>query len=305
MENRNILSVCLLCIMLPAIIFFCIKIGFAEMPDKRAEKIKIYVSILPQKYFVERIGGKRVDVSVMVGKGQSPATYEPLPRQVLGLGKSKLYFRIGVPFETVWMDRIVKSNPGMKVIDMRRGIELIPMKSFHRRGHKKNIGRSEGRMDPHIWNSLRLVNIQAKTICDALITHDKDYKKYYQNNLRAFSSDLDKLDAEISGLLNNLYTNKFMVFHPAWGYFARDYGLEQIPVEIQGKMPGAKDLDNIIKMAKKENIKVIFVQKQFSIESARAIADAIGGKIIQVDPLAEDYLGNMKKIGETFMRALK
>ena len=271
---------------------------YSEPLTDPGAKIKIFVSILPQAYFVERIGGDRVDVSVMVGPGSSPATYEPVPRQMVEIGKAQLFFRIGVPFENVWMDRLSKTNPKMKVIDTRRGIKLLPMKTRHH-------NQKSGLKDPHIWTSIRLVKIQAQNICDALISLNPADKVYYQNNLRAFIDDLNNLDAEIIESLKGIRVRKFMVFHPAWGYFARDYGLDQIPIEIGGKEPGARELANLIEEAKKDGIKIIFVQKQFSEKSAEALADAIGGRIIQIDPLARDYLNNMKMIAETFRRIMR
>ena len=278
---------------------------YAKSTKSDMEKIKVFVSILPQAYFVERVGGDRVDVSVMVGPGQSPATYEPMPRQMVELGKAKLFFRIGVPFEDVWMDRISRVHPKIKVIDTRRGIQLLPMKTHHRHEDTQHAEGRKGRKDPHIWLSLKLVKIQAKNICDALISVDAVCGEYYRKNLKVFHDDLDKLDVEIAQNLKGLGARKFMVFHPAWGYFARDYGLDQIPIEIGGKEPGARELANLIEVAKNDGIRIIFMQKQFSKKSAEAIAAAIGGRIIQIDPLSKDYLNNMKMIAETFRRVIQ
>jgi zinc transport system substrate-binding protein len=288
-------------------LIFCLSNGnvYAKSKKSDAEKIKVFVSILPQAYFVERVGGDRVDVSVMVGAGQSPATYEPMPRQMVELGKAKLFFSIGAPFEDVWMDRISMAHTKLKVIDTRRGVQLFPMKTHHPHEDTQHAEGCRGRKDPHIWLSLKLVKIQAKNICDALISVDDVCREYYLKNLKAFHDDLDKLDMEIAQNLKGPGVRKFMVFHPAWGYFARDYGLEQIPVEIGGKDPGAKELADLIKEARNDGIKIIFVQKQFSEKSAEAIADAIKGRIIQIDPLAKDYLNNMKMIVETFCRAIQ
>ena len=306
MKNIKFLSGCLLCGVLLADIFLGSVPACASSDHSSLEKIKVFVSILPQAYFVERVGGDRLDVSVMVGPGQSPATYEPMPRQMVELGKAKLFFRIGVPFEDVWMDRISKTNPKMKVIDTRRGIKLLPMKTGHHKAPKQHTSlQKDGLKDPHIWTSIRLVKIQTQNICDALINLDQDNKGYYQDNLRAFIDDLNNLDTEIVESLKEIKVRKFMVFHPAWGYFARDYGLDQIPIEIGGKEPGSRELGNLIDEAKNDGIKIIFVQKQFSEKSAEALADAIGGKIIQIDPLARDYLNNMKIIAETFRRVMR
>jgi zinc transport system substrate-binding protein len=305
MKNLKYISACIFC---GVFLIFCLSNGnvYAKSTKNDMEKIKVFVSILPQAYFVERVGGDRVDVSVMVGPGQNPATYEPMPRQMVELSKAKLFFRIGVPFEDVWMDRISKTNPKMKVIDTRRGIKLLPMKTHHHKAPKQHTGlQKDGLKDPHIWTSIRLVKIQAQNICDALINLDQDNKGYYQDNLRAFIDDLNNLDAEIVESLKGIRARKFMVFHPAWGYFARDYGLDQIPIEIGGKEPGARELVNLIEEAKNDGIKIIFVQKQFSEKSAEALSAAIKGRIIQIDPLARDYLNNMKIIAETFRRVIQ
>ena len=268
------------------------------------ERIKVFVSILPLAYFVERIGGERVDISVMVGPGHSPATYEPVPKQIARLSKADLYFRIGVPFETVWVERISKENPNMKVIDTRRGITLLSMKGHHHAGQQEER-YAKGSKDPHIWLSLRLSKVLAQNVCDALISEDPSHRSSYQENLRALHHDLDALDAEITEIVKSAKTRQFMVFHPAWGYFAHDYGLEQIPIEVEGKEPSAKALTYLIEAAKEEGIKTVFVQKQLSEKSAETVARAMSGKVIQVDPLAKAYLDNMRKIAETFAEALQ
>ena len=277
----------------------------AEPSSANKEKIKVFVSILPQAYFVERVGGEQVDVSVLVGPGYSPATYEPTPRQMAELGKAKVYFRIGVPFEDVWMMRISGANPHMKVIDTHSDVELRPVNAYHFNKTRQHHPYSKGMKDPHIWLSLRLVKVQAQNICRALISEDPAQRVYYQENLKAFHHDLDRLDAEIKEILENLKTRKFMAFHPAWGYFAWDYGLEQIPIEVEGKEPNARTLAGLIKRSKQEGIKVVFVQAQFSTRNAETVAQAIGGRIVQIDPLAKDYLKYMRKIAETFREVIQ
>jgi zinc transport system substrate-binding protein len=305
MKSRNIRAAILFCTAFFAILFLSSTTVCPESHWNSNGKIKAFVSILPQAYFVERVGGVQVDVSVLVGPGYSPATYEPTPRQMAELGKAKLYFRIGVPFENVWMMRIGRTNPHMRVIDTRRGIELRPMNAYHSGKAKQHQPYSKGMKDPHIWLSLGLVKVQAQNIYHALISEDPAHKTYYEGNLRAFHHDLDRVDAEIRGVLKNLKTRKFMAFHPAWGYFAGDYGLEQIPVEIEGKEPSARALVGLIKRGKQEGIKVVFVQAQFSTKNAETVARAIGGRIVQIDPLAKDYLKNMKNIAETFRKVIQ
>jgi zinc transport system substrate-binding protein len=268
-------------------------------------RIKVYVSILPQVYFAERVGGERVDVSVMVGPGQSPATYEPRPKQMAALNKARLYFRIGVPFENVWLQRISKANSNMKVIDTRRGIELLSMKAHHRHDNEAHHHHGTMMKDPHIWLSPRLAKIQAENICAALIAEDPAHRSYYESSLRAFQADLDQLDGKISEILKHIKTRKFIVFHPALGYFARDYALEEIPIEREGKEPSAKILAALSEQAKDEGIQVVFVQQQFGHASAETIARAIGGKVVYIDPLAKDYLENIRKIAEALAEVMQ
>jgi len=305
MKRRTSSPVGVFCAMFLVIAFLNAAQVCSEPSSDTKKKIKVFVSIVPQAYFVERVGGERVDVSVLVGPGYSPATYEPRPRQMAELGKAKVYFRVGVPFENVWMMRISGANPHMKVIDTRRDIEVRHMKAYHPNKAKQHYPYSKGMEDPHIWLSLRLVKVQAQNICDALISEDPAQRAYYQDNLRAFHHDLDRLDTEIKETLENLKTRKFMAFHPAWGYFARDYGLEQTPIEVEGKEPSARALANLIKRAKQEGIKVVFVQAQFSTKNAETVARAIGGRIVRIDPLAKDYLKNMRKIAETFRKVIQ
>ena len=302
-------------------ILFALLLGPWILPPQNAvpgssnvseKSMKVFVSIAPQAYFVERVGGDLVDISVMVGPGQSPATYEPKPKQMADLGRANLYFRIGVPFENVWMDRISSANRQMKVVDTRRGMTLLSMKPHSHHNDKGIHGKEQdkksagsGMKDPHIWLSLRLAKIQSQNICQALIEEDPAHKDFYQGNLKAFLVELDELDKTISRTFQHLENRRFMVFHPAWGYFAHDYGLQQMPIEIEGKEPSAKSLAHLIEQAKEKGIKVVFVQKHFSTRTAESVAHAIGGQVVKVDPLARDYLDNMKRIADTFAEVLR
>jgi zinc transport system substrate-binding protein len=259
------------------------------------------VSILPQKYFVHRItgGGDNLDfdIHIMIPPGHSPATYAPTPQQMKDLSHSKLYFRIGhIPFEKAWMKNIAANNPHLKIIDTSLGVDLIETgedKEELHQGHHHHAG-----IDPHIWLSPHAVKIQAKHILDAVIETDSKNQEYYKKNYRLFLQDIDRLDQEIKALLEKSRGRKMMVFHPAWSYFARDYGLEQLAIEVEGKAPNPANLKKIIDMARKENIRIIFVQEQFDTNSARAVAAEIGGQVIKIDPLALDWLDNMKGIAE-------
>ncbi len=254
------------------------------------EPLNVTVSILPQKYFVERVGGDLVNVSVMVQPGESPATYEPKPEQMTALSNADAYISIGVPFEKAWLEKFQAANSNMKMVDTTQGID--------------RKATSDGGFDPHIWLSPSLVKIQSVNIFSALAALDPANEGVYKANLDVFISDIDKLDSNIRTTLEKTESKKFIVFHPAWGYFAQDYGLEMIPVEVGGQEPSAQELAALIKQAKVENIKVVFAQPEFSQEDAKTIAQEIGGEVILIGPLNPDWLNNLNKVAETFANVL-
>ena len=279
----------------------------ASIPALAEKAVNVAVSIPPQKYFVKKIGGDRVNVSVMVLPGANPATYEPKPRQMVNLARAEIYFAIGVPFEDNWLPKFKKTNPDMTIVTTQSGITKIPMKASEHRHHETEHGDetiAAGAKDPHIWLSPPLVMMQAKTILDGLIKADPEGRMVYQANYKAFLEELNLLNMEIQRIFQETGQNaRFMVYHPSWGYFAQSYGLEQIPIELEGKKPSPRKLLQLIKEARKNGIKVIFVQPQFSEKSAETIADAIGGKVIFADPLAEDWANNLLQVAEKFKSA--
>ncbi|HET8702177.1 MAG TPA: zinc ABC transporter substrate-binding protein [Nitrococcus sp.] len=264
-----------------------------------AVPLRAFVSIAPEKTFVERVGGNRVQVTVMVRPGSEPETYEPTPRQIAALAGSDLYFRIGMPFEQSLMHRIRSLNPRLNVIDLRTG---IPMRHF---GAQHSGSAEHGTEDPHIWTNPRLVIVMAAHIRDALTRADPAGATEYTANYEAFAAQLRTLDSEIRNLLAGLSNRRFLVFHPAWGYFADEYGLQQIAIEAEGKPPGAAALARLIEHAKQENLHTIFVQRQFSTAAAEAVAHAIDARVIQVDPLAEDYAANLLHFARSLREALQ
>jgi zinc transport system substrate-binding protein len=270
-----------------------------------ADPIGVFVSILPQKQFVERIGGDTVKVEVMVRPGESPATYDPTPQQMVALAGAAAYFRIGVPFENVWIPKIQSTQPQVRIVDTREGIELQPMGKAGPAGDHDTPPGSGGALDPHIWTSPPLVKQQAATIRDALIALRPAERARFEDGYAAYAAELDALDAELRQVLAGKTERRFMVFHPAWGYLAHRYGLEQIPIEAEGKDPGPKALAKLIERAKADGVRVIFVQKQFGRDAADAVAQAIGGEVVEIDPLAEDFLANTRAVAQTLTRTLK
>lgn len=296
----------------------------------RAQSFEVFVSIAPQKYFVERIGGSLVNVSVMVPSGASPHVYEPKPEQMRILAQAKVYFALGVEFEKNLLPKVGALHPELRIVHTDAGIDKLPMISHHHQhdhghGHGKNHdhghahGKSHdhghahshghdhdhhGGLDTHVWLSPDLVRIQARHILEALTALDGAHAPVYEANFNEFMADLDALDADIRHTLAEKQGAAIMVFHPAWGYFARHYGLEQIPVELEGKEPKAQDLQQLIQRARTEGIRVVFVSPQFSTRSAETIASAIEGQTIAINPLAENWMENMRTVAEKFKQAM-
>jgi len=284
-------------------------------------KVAVFVSLAPQKYFVQQIGKDLVDVQVMVPPGADPHTYEPKPKQMVAIAKARLYFAIGVEFEKARLKKISATNPQMQVIYTDQGIRKIPMPVHHldeeashhekgKLGAETDYGsgdeqQAHGGLDPHIWLSPPLVLKQAQTILAALQAVDPAHRAVYEANYQAFSAEIANLDAELRNTFAGRQGLQFIVFHPAWGYFAHTYGLEQIPIEIEGKNPKPAQLRELLEMAKKKNIKTIFVQPQFSAKSADLIAREIDGQVVFADPLAEDWANNLRAVAHKFKVALR
>ncbi len=294
-------------LLLSVLVFFITALTGCVSPTggPSEDKLNVTVSILPQRYFVERIGGEHVSVSVMVLPGESPATYEPKPEQLKALSQSLAYFSIGVPFENVWLDKIAEANKHMRIVDTVANIERMPMDEHHHGEEENEPEHSEGAPDPHVWLSPELVKVQAQAIYEALVAIDSEHQDVYAANLEGFIEDIDELEADIEKTLSDLGSRKFMVFHPSWGYFARDFGLEQIPIEVGGQEPSAQELAELIGHAQEEGIRVVFAQPEFSTQDAETIAQEINGEVLLVSPLAPDWLANMRRVAQTFAEVLR
>ena len=270
-----------------------------------ASPLDVAVSIPPQKYFVQMIGGNHVTVEVLVPANAEPETYEPTPRQIARLSKVDLYMKIGVPLEKAWLKRFTAANPHMVVVDTAHGIERMPMLQHdhdHDHGHSPETG-----LDPHIWLSPVLVRIQAMNIRDALIKADPEHAADYLQGYARLARKIDQVDSDILQSLvdHPLRQTRFIVFHPAFGYFAAAYGLTQVPIEIEGKEPGPRQLGELIAFAKKNGIKVVFIEPQFAQKAAKTIADSIGGEVVTIDPLQEDWPAGMEAIATALNKALR
>merc|ERR1711941_97692 len=272
---------------------------------------EVTVSILPQKYFVEKIAADKVKVNVMVKPGASPATYEPKTSQMRMLSNSIAYFSIDVPFEKVWLEKFKNANKKMLLVDTSKGIKKLEMQAHEHNDDDHDEHEDEYKthkheaLDPHIWLDPILVKIQAKNIYEALVKLDNKNKEFYTKNYKNFILELDSLDKKLETILEAFEHKAFMVFHPSWGYFANRYDLEQISIEVEGKEPKPAQLIELVHEAKKHNLKIVFVSPQFSQNGAKTISKSINGNVEVINPLALKWDENLIKVATDIAKTYK
>ncbi len=277
--KRTIYFIALLLLM-----FSCKPVG--DNPQKQV----ISVSILPQQYFIERLAGDMVEVNVMIPPGASPATYEPTVAQLGKLDQSLVYMTIGyIGFELSWLNKIRSVNPNMKIVDLSRGVEPI-MEEEH---HQEQPGHMHGNIDPHIWMSVLNAKIISENIYRELLLQFPDEKDKLTARYSQLNLGLDSLHFTLSQLLTGQKDKGFMIYHPALSYFARDYQLVQYPLEFGGKTPSPAHMKNMSDLGNEKSISTIFIQKQFDRNNAQVLANEIGAKIVQIDPLDPDWYAQM------------
>lgn len=316
------------------IVFICMALALGLAAQVRAEALSVAVAVAPQKYFVERIAGPGVQVTVLVPANADAHTYEPKPSQMKALAKAKVFMAIGLEFEEAWLPRLKSANPGIRIVRTDEGIAKLmiaehdhdadhghkhtekhtenhadkkaPAKSAAPQATQKGVHDEHLEPDPHIWTSPALVRIQARHIADGLGAADPANKAAYEAGYANFMKEIDNLDAQLKSVFQGLKPGaEFMVFHPSWGYFAKDYGLTQVAIEVHGREPGPRQLKELVEHAKGLSYKVIFVQPQMSAKTAKTVADAIGAKLVQADPMSADWSANLLNMARQFKDAAR
>lgn len=255
--------------------------------------MEIFVSISPQKWLSDKLGGPLVTTHVLVGKGQDPHTYEPTPKQITALSQAKIYFTLDLEFEKQILPKLKRNVPNLHLIDTAAAIPKITMTEHDSHALTEEKHDHEV-LDPHVWLSPLNLKIMAAEMAGAMITHDPAHTSAYEKNLLTVNQTLDRLHQQITRELTPYRGASFYVFHPAFGYFAHAYHLQQKAIETGGKSPTPKQLAALINQAKTNGTRVIFIQPQFDPKSASAIAGAIHGEVVPLDPLAEDVLTNLE-----------
>jgi zinc transport system substrate-binding protein len=294
-----------------AFVFFVL-LAFLGLPGLFAapQVPTVAVSILPQTEFVSKIAGSAVTVISLVGPGASPHNYEPSPRQMADLSRARVWFTIGVEFETALRPKVEALYPALKVVNSAEGVRYRQLESGHEHDEEEETGghegesNEEGGVDPHVWLGFDAVKIQLSTILKTLVNLMPEQKAAFEANYRAYVAQIDRTYAELKRDLAALEGGRVFVYHPSFGYFLDSFGIRQEAVELGGKEPTQKTLAALIKKAKQEGVKTIFVQKQFSSAAAKTVASAIGGVVVEIDPLAPAWLDNTRIMGRALQKAL-
>lgn len=267
-----------------------IAISLPSCMSKKKEKPVITVTILPLKYFADQIVGKKMDVMCMVPAGSNPESYDPSPNQLVNLSKSKAYLAVGsLGFELAWLDKLAQNQPALKIYKTSAGINLIDTEEECEEAHSQTEGHSHIGPDPHIWSSPRTARVMARNIYNAIVASDPANRVYYLGNYNKLTKEIDQTDSLLTNKLRNAPNRSFLIYHPALTYFARDYELEQFSVEFNGKEPTPQHLKQLIDVAKKNHIRVIFIQKEFDSKNAQILAQEAGCKIVVIDPLTYNW----------------
>lgn len=270
--------------------------------QKMVNKPTVTVSIIPQQFFVNQIAGSWLSVNVMIPPGGSPATYEPTPRQMKDLSKSEIYFQLGhIAFEKAWKQKLKSVSKETKFVDTSQGLNLIEeqeLEEEHSDHHEH--GHSHEGFNPHIWLSPSMVKSQANIIYQTLAKKYPEHQSEMKLRLDRFLNQCDSVHLQLQTQLAPSSGKSFLVYHPVWSYLAHDYNLHEVAIEYNGKEATADKLKNIIDFAKKSDLHLIFVQKEFNDNQARTIANEINGEVVQMNPLDYNWFSTMKVFGEAF-----
>ncbi len=284
-----------LCLTVIIIIQVLLMVSCASPADKEDDKLTVAVSIIPQETFVKEVSGNMVDIITAIPPGKSPENYAPSPMEIEKLSRSSIYFTIGVPAETGILDKLNDINGSIKIVDLADKVkEQYP-----------EIEVAPGHRDPHIWLSPKRASVMVDIISQELSDADKENSGRYRENAQLYIEKLIELDKEISGLFSNLKNRTFIIYHPSLGYFADDYGLNMVSIEEGGKEAAPSNLQKVIDIAREQNIKTVFYQSEIDSKQSSVLADEIGGKPVQVAPLAPNYIDNIKKIAAEIINSFE
>ncbi len=266
-------------------------------------KTSVLVSVVPQKYFVEKIAGDLAEVTVLIPPGANPAAYEISPSDMRVVNDADVWFTLGLQRETTWIPEFSSINDGLRIASTINGITRLPIGRYGIPGEQNET--DGGDPDPHVWLSPAMVRLQAEAICEMLCETDPANQGTYTQNLEVFLGEIDVLQARIHSLLDRYAGEGFMVFHPAWGYFADEFNLIQVPIEIAGSEPSPGEMARLVSYGRNSSVKIVFVSPQFSEVSAETIAEEMNASVAFIDPLAPDWAENILFVAQEISRAME
>lgn len=263
------------------------------------DRITVAVSLQPYATLVKMLGGDRVNVVTLLPPGADPHNFEPKPAVIKAFSVAQVYFTDGSGLDKTWMPRFLGANKNVQVIDVSKGIEWMMLEHEEHGAH----GHHHEEMDPHIWTSPTRMRFLAQNIFQELKRLDPKHTIEYVNRASSVQDELALVERQLNEAVISMPKDRrsFIVFHPTYGYLAKDFKLKQYTIEVNGKEPKPRDLANLVKLGRKNNIKNVFVQPQFSKRAAETIAKDLGAVVVETDPLAADFIGNTEK----FVKALR
>lgn len=278
-------------------VIFCV--GCSSNVEQGDKKLKVAVAIPPLKTFVMKVAGDNASIVTVIPPGNSPANYQPSPKEMVKISEADVYFSLKMPTEKAnILKKISELNKGAKVIDLQEKVFTIyPSRHITEHEHEgeEDAHEEDIAIDPHVWLSPKRAVVIVEGIRDTLVKLDPDNKEMYMNNSKAYIKEIEELDKYIINEFKDEKNKTFIIFHPTYGYFADDYGLNMVSIELDGKEATAKGLENIIKLADEKKIKAVFYQEEFDSNQAEIIAKEIGGQPMKVSPLSLHYIDSLKE----------
>lgn len=283
-------------ILFPILLLACQE---ANKKEGAGQKAVLTVTIEPQRFFLEQIVGNAFAINTLVPPGASPETYEPAPSVMVEMGNSRLYFMVGnLGFEQVWSERLSINNPHMTIVNCSEGIDRL--------GDEDHTGQAHdhvhGDVDPHVWSSPGAVKIMAGNMLEAVVKVDPENEERYRSNFARFTLKINETDSLIQEKLSHAISRSFIIYHPALAYFADEYNLHQHSVEFQGKKPSPAQMKALVDLARKEQIRTLFIQKGFDKKNMEVIARETGAEVFEIDPLNYEWDKELLRMADILSR---
>lgn len=288
------------------------RLGLARRQTLEADaQVRVLVAVDPLAYLVERVGGERVVVSTLTPTGKDPESFSPTPADLAALASTRLFFRVGLAVEERFAKNIASIAPNSRSVDLCENVELLPNPCGHNHSHSADDGASHSHshscssseLDPHVWTSpavaRRLVEQATAALCEA----SPENAEFFRTNAATLDAELAALQSELSARLAPFKERTFVVFHPAYGYFADEFHLTQRAVESQGKAPRPRELAELIETARAAGVQAIVVQPEFDRAAAQVVANEIGAELIVHSPLEKDYFVNVRTLTDALERS--